>query len=127
MARARELPSLKVGLHLVLVLERPSPWGVRRNTAFAAAVMDGAVEVEGGFAGPAYGSVPEGTLEAIRLFAELEGLVLDPVYSGKGAAGLIGLIRAGEFGRGDTVVFVHTGGSPGLFAYSSLLGAAPAD
>ena len=77
------------------------------------------IEVVGGFAGPAYGVVTAETIEAIELFARLEGLLLDPVYSGKGAAGLIGLIRQGRFEKSDTVVFLHTGGAPALYAYRS--------
>ena len=52
-----------------------------------------------------------------QLFARTEGLLLDPVYSGKGAAGLIDLIRKGRFGKTENVIFLHTGGAPGLFAY----------
>jgi D-cysteine desulfhydrase len=54
--------------------------------------------------------------EAIRLFATCEGLLLDPVYTGRAAAGMIDLIRKGFFKRDDTVVFLHTGGQPALFA-----------
>lgn len=85
--------------------------------------LDGRIEVVGGYAGPSYGAVTPEALEAISLFAHLEGLVLDPVYTGKGAAGLIGLIREGRFSGGDKVVFVHTGGWPGLFAYRSEIAA----
>jgi 1-aminocyclopropane-1-carboxylate deaminase/D-cysteine desulfhydrase-like pyridoxal-dependent ACC family enzyme len=56
-------------------------------------------------------------VEAIELAAKLEGLVLDPVYTGKALSGLIGLVRAGRYGRGEHLVFMHTGGMPGLFAY----------
>ena len=79
------------------------------------------VKVIAGHAGPAYGVPHEATIEAISLMGRLEGLVVDPVYSGKGLAGLIALIRAGRWSRGDNVVFVHTGGEPGLFAYASVL------
>jgi 1-aminocyclopropane-1-carboxylate deaminase/D-cysteine desulfhydrase-like pyridoxal-dependent ACC family enzyme len=58
-------------------------------------------------------------LDAISLFGRLEGLILDPVYSGKAAAGLIGLVRSGRFAPDETVLFVHTGGWPGLYAYRS--------
>jgi L-cysteate sulfo-lyase len=75
------------------------------------------IEVVGGYAGESYGAVTDEVLEAIGLFGRLEGLILDPVYTGKGAAGLIGLIRSGRFAPDDTVVFVHTGGWPGLLAY----------
>ena len=56
---------------------------------------------------------------AVELTARTEGLILDPVYSGKAMAGLIGLIRAGRLGRDDTAVFLHSGGAPALFAYRS--------
>lgn len=79
--------------------------------------FDDRIDVVAGYSGPAYGTATPEMLEAITMFARLEGLVLDPVYSGKGAAGLIGLIRSGRFTAADTVVFLHTGGSPGLFAY----------
>lgn len=75
------------------------------------------VEVVAGQAGPAYGVPHQATIEAIKLGARLEGLVLDPVYSGKGLAGLIALIRAGRWTGGHDIVFIHTGGAPALFAY----------
>jgi L-cysteate sulfo-lyase len=81
--------------------------------------LDDRVEVVGGYAGPSYGAVTPDVLEAISLFARLEGLILDPVYTAKGAAGLIGLIRSGRFSSNESVVFIHTGGWPGLFAYRS--------
>jgi 1-aminocyclopropane-1-carboxylate deaminase/D-cysteine desulfhydrase-like pyridoxal-dependent ACC family enzyme len=80
------------------------------------------VEVVAGHAGPAYGMVHSATIEAIRLAGALEALTLDPVYSGKGLAGLIALIRAGRWRKDEDVVFVHTGGAPALFAYQSALG-----
>jgi len=78
------------------------------------------VEVVAGHAGPAYGVAHEATVEAIRLGARLEGLVLDPVYSGKGLAGLIALIRGGRWTKDQDIVFIHTGGAPSLFAYRHL-------
>jgi L-cysteate sulfo-lyase len=69
------------------------------------------------YVGPGYGFPSEGTLEAIDIFARLEGILLDPVYSGKGAAGLIDLIRKGEFKRGQRLVFIHTGGAIALAGY----------
>jgi D-cysteine desulfhydrase len=59
--------------------------------------------------------------EAISLCARLEGILLDPVYTGRAMAGLIDLIRKREFGAGDTILFWHTGGSPALFANSGEL------
>ena len=70
------------------------------------------------YVGDGYGLPTDDGLAAIRMFAELEGLLLDPVYSAKGAAGLVDLIRRGELGRdGERIVFLHTGGSVGLFGY----------
>ena len=69
------------------------------------------------YVGPGYGFPSESTLEAIDIFARLEGILLDPVYSGKGAAGLIDLIRKGEFKRGQRLVFIHTGGAIALAGY----------
>jgi len=80
------------------------------------------VEVVAGHAGPAYGVPHEATIEAIRLAGQLEALPLDPVYSGKGLAGLIALIRQGRWCKDEDVVFLHTGGAPALFAYQSALG-----
>lgn len=79
------------------------------------------VEIAGDWSGPAYGEPDASTEEAIRLAARLEGLALDPVYSGKGMAGLIGLARQGRFRTGGPVVWIHTGGSPGIFAYPTTM------
>ena len=59
--------------------------------------------------------------DAVILLARLEGLLFDPVYSGKGLAGMLDLIEKGEIGRDETVVFVHTGGAAALFAYRDRL------
>lgn len=69
------------------------------------------------YVGEGYGIPTAGTLEAIDIFAKTEGILLDPVYSAKGAAGLIDLIRKGEFNKDQNVVFIHTGGSQALFGY----------
>ncbi len=69
-----------------------------------------------------YGVMGEVEKEAIRLFARMEGLLLDPVYTGRAAAGLVDLIRKGFFKQQETILFWHTGGSPALFSekYASL-------
>ncbi len=59
--------------------------------------------------------------EAIELTARNEGILLDPVYTGRAIAGLIDLVRRGEFGAGEKIVFWHTGGTPALFAYADEL------
>ncbi|WP_102110394.1 D-cysteine desulfhydrase [Oceaniglobus roseus] len=73
------------------------------------------------YVGEGYGIPRADTLEAIRMLAELEGILLDPVYSGKGAAGLIDYCRKGKFAKGERVVFLHTGGAAGLFGYDAAL------
>jgi L-cysteate sulfo-lyase len=72
------------------------------------------------YIGTGYGHPTPGMIEAVRMLAQLEGVLLDPVYSGKAMAGLIDLIRKGEIGKGETVVFLHTGGAVGLFGYTGV-------
>ena len=79
------------------------------------------VNVDEGYVGEGYGVPAPSTLEAISLMAKLEGILLDPVYSGKGFAGLIGLTRQGFFKPSDRVLFLHTGGSTALFAYDEVV------
>jgi D-cysteine desulfhydrase len=69
------------------------------------------------YVGPGYSLPTESMVEAVNLFAKNEGILLDPVYTGKAAAGLIDLVRKGHFPRGSNVLFLHTGGSPALYAY----------
>ena len=83
-------------------------------------VTRGDVVADSSYVGSGYGIPREDTLEAIRMFAQLEGLLLDPVYSGKGAAGLIDYCRTGKFKKGERVVFLHTGGSAALFGYDAV-------
>jgi L-cysteate sulfo-lyase len=77
-----------------------------------------AYEVVGGYAAPGYGLPNPGMIEAVKLMASLEGILLDPVYSGKAMAGLIDMVRTGQIPIDETVVFIHTGGTPALFAYA---------
>jgi 1-aminocyclopropane-1-carboxylate deaminase/D-cysteine desulfhydrase-like pyridoxal-dependent ACC family enzyme len=74
------------------------------------------------FVGADYGVVTEGSREAIHLLARREGLLLDPSYTGKAMSGLLAHIRAGWWQKGQTLIFVHTGGTPALFAYADELG-----
>ena len=69
------------------------------------------------YVGAGYSIPTDGMVEAVQLFARHEGILLDPVYTGKTAAGLIDLVRKGHFKPDDNVLFVHTGGSPALYAY----------
>jgi L-cysteate sulfo-lyase len=72
------------------------------------------------YVGDGYGIPTESMNEAVLMLARTEGLLFDPVYSGKGLAGMIDLIRNGTLG-GDNIVFLHTGGSAALFAYADQL------
>ena len=74
------------------------------------------IDVNDDYIGAGYGVLGEREIEAIHLFARYEGLLLDPVYTGRAAAGLIDLIRRGFFKSKDRILFWHTGGVPALFA-----------
>jgi len=76
------------------------------------------VQLNADYLGQGYGVVGESEREAIRLTAQQEGILLDPVYTGRAMAGLIGLIRSGKIGADAPVLFWHTGGAPALFAYA---------
>jgi len=76
------------------------------------------------YVGGGYGVPTPGMVEAVTLLAQTEGLLLDPVYSGKGMAGLIDLVRKGQFEKNENVVFLHTGGSVALFGYPGAFGLA---
>jgi len=76
------------------------------------------IVVDDGYIGEAYGVPTAAGTEALKLLARSEGIILDPVYTDKGLSGLIGWIRQGRLSRDDTVVFLHTGGVPALFAHS---------
>jgi D-cysteine desulfhydrase len=80
-----------------------------------------AVEVADAFVGPGYSLPTAAMVEAVQMFARLEGILLDPVYTGKTAAGLIAMVRSGRFAPGQRVLFVHTGGAPALYAYRDVL------
>lgn len=69
--------------------------------------------------GPGYSLPTPEMVDAVRLLASVEGVLMDPVYTGKAMAGLIELIRRGHFADNENVLFVHTGGAPALFAYQS--------
>jgi L-cysteate sulfo-lyase len=81
------------------------------------AVARADVVADCGYVGPGYGVSTPASIEAIEMLARLEGILLDPVYSSKAMAGLIDLTRRGRFKKGENVVFIHTGGSVGLFGY----------
>lgn len=90
------------------------------------ALPDSRIDLRDGWLGPGYGLPTEAMREALTLAARSEGLLLDPVYTGKAMAGLISMRRQ-EILPGSNVLFWHTGGAPGLFAYPELVPAGDAD
>jgi len=69
------------------------------------------------YVGPGYSLPTDSMIEAVKLLAQTESILLDPVYTGKAMAGMVDLVRKGHFAEGSNVLFLHTGGSPALYAY----------
>ena len=125
------LCALKSDIHLLGIgVRAPQPKQEDMVHALAARTLDllatgqsvprEVVRANCDYVGGGYGVPTEGMKEAIRLLARLEGLLFDPVYSGKGLDGLIDQIRKGYFDGMDNVVFLHTGGSAALFGYPDI-------
>jgi len=116
-----QIPLLGIGVRAPKAKQEENVFHLACATAeklgCAGVVERGDVVANTDYVGAGYGMATESGLEAIRMFAELEAILLDPVYSAKGAAGLIDLIRKGHFKKGERVVFLHTGGAAGLFGY----------
>ncbi len=85
------------------------------------AVTKDDIHVTDDYLGPGYGQSTPEMIKAMTLAARQEGLILDPVYTGKSMAGLIGLVRSGYFTSAQTVLYLHTGGTPAIFGYASIL------
>ena len=77
--------------------------------------------IEGTYVGPGYAAFTAAARAAIRTLAQSQGIILDPVYTGKALAGLLDLIENGRFTPDETVIFIHTGGLPGLWAFADQL------
>lgn len=115
------IPIVGVGVSRDAGDQEPIVFDLARRTAERLGVnqdipRDAVVSV-GGYWQPKYSVPNKRMVEAVNLMAKTEGILLDPVYTGKAMAGLIGLSREGYFKKGENVLFVHTGGSPGLYAY----------
>ncbi|MFD8338976.1 1-aminocyclopropane-1-carboxylate deaminase [Streptomyces solisilvae] len=97
---------------------------IARNTAkligLSRELRDDEITVLEGWAGDRYGIPVQSTMDAIRTSAELEGMIIDPVYEGKSMAGLIDLVQSGDIGPTSTVLYAHLGGQPALNAYSGI-------
>ena len=130
LALGAKLAKLKTRIHGVSVDKEAMPF--RQQVAELAnrtAVKIGAsaqlkadeILVDDRFTGAGYGMAGTLELEAIKLFARTEGILLDPVYTGRAAGGLLAMVRAGEIRQGARVLFWHTGGTPALWAYATQL------
>lgn len=97
---------------------------VAHKLGFQLEVPREAFTVHDAYVGEGYSLPTEGMIEAVKRFAQLEGILLDPVYTGKAAAGLIDMVRRGHFKKGESILFLHTGGSPALYAYQGVLSGA---
>ncbi len=117
------LPVLGIGVRVARDAQEANVLRLCETTSehlgHAGLVTAGDVVANCDYVGEGYGIPAPSTIEAIRMLAELEGILLDPVYSGKGMAGLIDLVRQGHFEKGQRIVFLHTGGAAALFAYGS--------
>ena len=119
------IPLLGIGVNVAQDAQEEKVWKLSGETA-ALVGAPGCVGREDivancNYVGDGYGIPTQAMVDAVRLLARLEGLLFDPVYSGKGLAGLIDLVRSGYFGGADSIVFVHTGGIAGLFGYGAQL------
>jgi L-cysteate sulfo-lyase len=118
-----QIPLLGIGVRAQKAAQEENVFNLAKRTAEKLGCPDVVrcddVRADTNYVGKGYGIPGSDTLEAIRMFAALEGILLDPVYSGKAAAGLIDYMRKGVFKKGEKVVFIHTGGSAALFGYDS--------
>ena len=115
------IPVLGIGVRAPKATQEEKVFQLAAQTAellgVAGAVRREAVVANCDYVGAGYGVPTPGMIEAVTLVARTEGILLDPVYSGKAMAGLIDLLRKGELRKGQNVVFLHTGGAVGLYGY----------
>ena len=118
-----QIPLLGIGVRAPKPKQEESVYNLACATAeklgCAGVVQREDVVANTDYVGEGYGIPTASAIEAIQMFAELESILLDPVYSAKGAAGFIDLIRNSHFKKGERVVFLHTGGSAALFGYDA--------
>jgi L-cysteate sulfo-lyase len=116
-----QIPVLGIGVRAAKEAQETSVFNLALKTAellgVPGSVSRESVMANCDYVGGGYGVPTAGMIEAVTMMARLEGILLDPVYSGKGMAGLIDLCRQGFFKKGQNIVFVHTGGSVALYGY----------
>lgn len=119
------IPVLGIGVRQPKDRQEANVFRLAEETAEYCGVKGGipreSVEANCDYIGGGYGIPTDGMAEAVQMLARQEGILLDPVYSGKAMAGMIDLIRKGVIGKQETVVFLHTGGAVGLFGYTGYL------
>ncbi len=116
-----QIPVLGIGVRAPKEAQETNVFNLAVKTAellgVAGSVKRESVMANCDYVGGGYGVPTPGMVEAVTMLARLEGILLDPVYSGKGMAGLIDLCRRGHFKKGQNVVFLHTGGAVALYGY----------
>ena len=124
-ASGSDLPILGIGVNVPRDEQEAKVWDLACATADyidrPGCVSRQDIVADCSYVGAGYGEPTEGMNEAVLMLARTEGLLFDPVYSGKALAGMIDYIRAGRFTPGQKIVFLHTGGVAGLFAYADIL------
>lgn len=119
------LPILGIGVNAPQGVQEERVYKLSLQTADLAGAPDCVsredIIADCNYIGSGYGEPTDSMNEAILMLARFEGLLFDPVYSGKALAGMIDYIRQGRFTKGQKIVFLHTGGSAGLFAYADTL------
>lgn len=120
-----DLPILGIGVNAPQDVQEDRVYKLAKETAQLVGAPDAVARediiADCNYIGPGYGEPTESMNEAVLMLARLEGLLFDPVYSGKALAGMIDYVRQGRFDNTATIVFLHTGGSAGLFAYADTL------
>ncbi len=115
------IPVIGVSVNRNKELQTNAVWNLAKATAervgVAAEITKDMIQVTDEYVGPGYSVPSDEMVEAVQLLARTEGILLDPVYTGKVMAGLIGMVRKGKFKKEDNILFLHTGGSPALYAY----------
>jgi L-cysteate sulfo-lyase len=121
------IPVLGIGVRAPRPAQEEKVYALAQKTAdllgVSGAVARERVVANCDYIGGGYGVPTPGMIEAVNLVARNEGILLDPVYTGKGMAGLIDLVRKGELAEHENIVFLHTGGAVGLFGYLHALAA----
>ncbi|MGL5593695.1 MAG: D-cysteine desulfhydrase [Cetobacterium sp.] len=119
------IPITGVSVNRSKEIQTDAVWNLAKDTAERVGVHNeitrDLVQVTDEYVGPGYSLPSDEMVEAVQLLARTEGILLDPVYTGKVMAGLIGMIREGKFKKEDNILFLHTGGSPALYAYTETI------